>query len=109
MNEPIRKYMKVGLVHFMAYPATIKGEGPIADRNGAYEWIGMINHSGQIGGSFREPVPIYNTSVRFKPIKPVKAISLLRSGKPVNFKTNNGWVELTVPEVRDFEMVVCTY
>jgi hypothetical protein len=81
----------------------------LANRNGAYEWIGMINHSGQIGGSFREPVPIYNTSVRFKPIKPVKAISLLRSGKPVNFKTNNGWVELTVPEVRDFEMVVCTY
>ncbi|MCU7549692.1 NAD(P)H-binding protein [Chitinophagaceae bacterium LB-8] len=34
-----------------------------------------------------EPVTIYNTSVRFKPVKPVKAISLLRrSGKPVNFK-----------------------
>ncbi len=31
MNEPIRKYMKVGLVHFMAYPTTIKGEGPIAE------------------------------------------------------------------------------
>jgi sugar phosphate isomerase/epimerase len=31
MNEPIRKYMKVGLVHFMAYPATIKGEGPIVE------------------------------------------------------------------------------
>lgn len=31
MNEPMRKYMKVGLVHFMAYPATIKGEGPVVE------------------------------------------------------------------------------
>jgi hypothetical protein len=29
MNDSLYKYMKVGLVHFMAYPATIKGEGPI--------------------------------------------------------------------------------
>lgn len=31
MNESIRKYMKVGLVHFMAYPNTINGEGPIIE------------------------------------------------------------------------------
>lgn len=29
MNEYIGKYMKVGLIHFMAYPSTMKGEGPI--------------------------------------------------------------------------------
>lgn len=29
MNEPLIKYMKVGLVHFMAFPSTIKGEGPV--------------------------------------------------------------------------------
>ncbi len=31
MNESIRKYMKVGLIHFMAYPGVIKGEGPIEE------------------------------------------------------------------------------
>ena len=31
MNESMYKYMKVGLIHFMAYPATMKGEGPIAE------------------------------------------------------------------------------
>lgn len=31
MNESMRKYMKVGIVHFMAYPETIKGEGPILE------------------------------------------------------------------------------
>ena len=31
MVESMHKYMKVGLIHFMAYPSTIKGEGVIKD------------------------------------------------------------------------------
>lgn len=31
MNEPFCKFMKVGLIHFMAYPSTMKGEGPILE------------------------------------------------------------------------------
>lgn len=31
MNESIYKYMQVGLIHFMAYPETLKGEGPILE------------------------------------------------------------------------------
>lgn len=31
MNESMRQYMKVGLIHFMAYPSVIKGEGPIEE------------------------------------------------------------------------------
>ncbi|NLO83549.1 MAG: TIM barrel protein [Clostridiales bacterium] len=31
MNESMYKYMKVGLIHFMAYPDTMKGEGPILE------------------------------------------------------------------------------
>lgn len=31
MNESMYKYMKVGLIHFMAYPETMKGEGPILE------------------------------------------------------------------------------
>jgi len=31
MNESIYKFMKLGLIHFMAYPATMKGEGPIVE------------------------------------------------------------------------------
>lgn len=29
MTEPLSKFMQVGLVHFMAFPETIKGEGPV--------------------------------------------------------------------------------
>ncbi len=31
MNESWKKYMKLGLVHFMAYPQVLKGEGPILE------------------------------------------------------------------------------
>ena len=53
----------------------------------------MINHSGQFGDAFREPVAIHNTTIRFKPMKPVKSINLIRSGKGLKFKQSEGWVE----------------
>ncbi|MFC1713696.1 sugar phosphate isomerase/epimerase family protein [Candidatus Poribacteria bacterium] len=31
MQESFYDYMKVGIIHFMAYPTTIKGEGPIVE------------------------------------------------------------------------------
>jgi sugar phosphate isomerase/epimerase len=31
MQDSLHKYMRVGLIHFMAYPATGKGEGPIVE------------------------------------------------------------------------------
>jgi len=31
MNDNIRDYIKVGLIHFMAFPNTMKGEGPIEE------------------------------------------------------------------------------
>jgi sugar phosphate isomerase/epimerase len=31
MQESFYKYMKVGIIHFMAYPSTMKGEGPIVE------------------------------------------------------------------------------
>jgi len=81
----------------------------LGNRNGAFEWIGMINHSGQIGDVFREPISIYNTTIRFKPLKPIKAINLMRSGKALKFKQNGGWIECIVPQIYDFEMMLCLY
>ncbi len=81
----------------------------LANRNGAFEWLGMINHSGQIGRSLREPVIIHNTHIRFKPVKPVKRLRLMRAGTMLTFKQSDGWVDCTVPELKDFEMLVCVY
>lgn len=81
----------------------------LANRNGAFEWIGMINHSGQIGGSLREPVPVFNTKIRFQPVKPVKDLKSMRTGKSIAFKQTNGWVECSLPELNDYEMLLCLY
>ncbi len=80
------------------------------NRNGAFEWIGMINHAGQIGASFGKRIPVSNTKIRLKPQKPVKEIMLMRAGEVIDFNQgNDGRVELVVPEVDDFEMVLCLY
>jgi hypothetical protein len=81
----------------------------LANRNGAFEWIGFLNHSGQIGASLLEPVTINNTTIRFKPLKAVKEIKLLRSNTAVTFKQSGGWIDCTVPNITDFEMLVCLY
>jgi hypothetical protein len=81
----------------------------LTNRNGAFEWIGILNHSGQISASLQDPVTIHNTTIRFKPLKPVKELKLLRSNTSLNFKQTNGWIECIVPKVADFEMLLCLY
>lgn len=82
----------------------------LANLNGAFEWVGMINHSGFLGNSFREPVIIHNTAIRMKPLKPVKEVRLLRSGLEMKFRQlADGWIECIVPRVGDFEIVLCIY
>jgi hypothetical protein len=81
----------------------------LANMNGAFEWVGLINHSGFLGNSVREPVTIHNTTIRLRPLKPVKEVRLLRSGKSITFKQNRDWIEYVVPEIWDFEMVLCLY
>ena len=81
----------------------------LANLNGGFEWVGMINHSGFLGNSVREPVTIHNTTIRFKPLKPVKELRLLRSGTVLKFKQSEGWIECIVPRIGDFEMMLCLY
>lgn len=80
-----------------------------ANRNGAFEWIGMINHSGQIGNAYLQPIPIHNTTIRFKPTKPVKELRLVKSGESLKFSRNGEWIETTIPCIVDFEMVLCLF
>ncbi len=81
----------------------------LTNRNGAFEWLGMINHSGQIGGSLREPVTISDINIRFRPTKQISELRLMREGTKLNFKQSAGWVECTVPSLKDFEMLLCLY
>jgi len=55
---------------------------------------------------FREPVPMYDIQVRFRPSKPVKEIHLMRSGEKIKFRQNDGWIECNVPKIDDFEIIL---
>jgi hypothetical protein len=79
------------------------------NRNNAFEWVGMINHSGQLGDGFREPAPLFGNTIRFKPLKPVKSVHLVKSGENVKFKKDGDWVECTVERLNDFEMILFLY
>ncbi|SEL96775.1 alpha-amylase family protein [Parapedobacter koreensis] len=81
----------------------------LANRNGQFEWMGMINHSGFLGNSVREPITITNTSLKFKPLKPVKQVRLVNAETDVAFKEVDGWIECTIPRIADFEMLLCLY
>jgi hypothetical protein len=81
----------------------------LANLNGAFEWVGMINHSGFLGNSVREPVTISNTNIHLRTLKPVKEVRLMRSGLSLEFKQNNGWIDCVVPHIKDFEMLLCLY
>jgi hypothetical protein len=70
----------------------------------------MINHAGQIGPTLGSAVPVHDTTVRLKPSRPAREMLLMRSGESVDFRRDGeGWVEVNVPELNDFEMVVCLF
>lgn len=82
----------------------------IKNRAGAFEWVGLLNHTGQIGPALGAPVPIYDVTVRLRPAATPREVVLLRSGRSVRARHDgSGWLEVVVPEVKDFEMVVCLY
>lgn len=82
----------------------------LINRNGAFEWVGMINHAGQIGPTLGSAIPIYETTIRLRPSRPAREVLLMRSGRAIDFqRDSDGWIEVEVPELRDFEMVVCSY
>ena len=81
----------------------------LANLNGQFEWLGLINHTGEMGGSYLEPVAIHDINIRFKPVGSVKKMYLLNSGKSLPFKQSGGWIECTVQKLDDFEMILCLY
>jgi hypothetical protein len=82
----------------------------LRNRGGAFEWVGLLNHTGQIGPALGAPVPIYNTTVRLRTAGVPREVILPRSGQNVRVdRDGSGWIEVEVPRVEDFEMIVCLY
>ncbi len=80
------------------------------NRHGTFEWVGMINHSGQTGTTFGEPVPLPETKILLRPQKPVKTVFLAKSRQELTFEAqSDGYIQCVIPGINDFEMLVCLY
>jgi hypothetical protein len=116
-NYAHRALFLASLNNLLKISPTVETDAPsviemthLANLNGAFEWVGMINHSGFLGNSVREPVNVHNTKIRLRPLKPVREVRLLRSGIKIQHnRSEDGWIECVVPEIRDFEMMLYLY
>jgi len=81
-----------------------------ASADGKFDWVGVINHSGQNGTAFHKPIPMSDIGLKFRTKGAVKAIRLLRAGKELkSYTVKDGWVECVVPKLERFEIVVCEH
>jgi len=96
--------------------------------DGGFEWVGLVNHSGQNGTAFHKPIPISGIRVRLKARRGVRRVRLLRdpslpvsawpshdgrepkAGEYLKFSVvKDGWVECVVPRLERFEIVLFEY
>jgi len=79
-------------------------------KTGNFEWYGLLNHTGQLGNGFFEPVPIRDISFKIKPEKEVKSIKGLQNNEAIPFETSeNGCLEISLPELNSYDVVLVEY
>jgi hypothetical protein len=83
----------------------------MADEKGRFEWVSLLNISGQKGSSgFFEPIPMKDVVVRVRPRSPVASARLLKAGKELALsRGDDGQVSCSVPELKHYEVVVFHY
>lgn len=79
-------------------------------REDDFEWYGMLNHTGQLGNAFFQPLPIYNTSLSFKSQKLVESVRSLKGTEPLEFSVNeSGWVNVILPKLESYDVLLVEY
>ncbi len=77
---------------------------------GAFEWFGMVNHTGQMGNGFFEPTVLSKFTLSFKPGKELASIHLLKDGRTVEFEVNgNGMVQVEIEGLKFYDVALVTY
>jgi len=77
--------------------------------DGKFEWVGLINHSGQSGTAFHKPIPISNIVLKLRGEGEIRKGRLLKAAEELKFSTEDGWIKCIVPELERFEIVLCEY
>lgn len=80
-----------------------------AGEDGRFEWVALFNHSGQQGLALHAPVPMRDIQVDLKPERSVKAVRLLYAGSELTFSRRGDRIEVTVPKLDHYEIVLFEY
>jgi hypothetical protein len=95
-------------------PRQLRIEGPSlvevnhrVARDGTFEWVSLINHSGQLEHVLHEPLPIREVAIELKPLGKINTVRLLRAGAELEFVLDDdGILKCTVPELTSYEIVL---
>jgi len=93
----------------------VVGASPLVEVNrrvsggGKFEWVGLVNQSGQNGTAFHKPIPISDIVLKLRSEGEIKRVCLLRAGEELKFSTEDDWVKCVVPKLERFEIVLYEY
>lgn len=74
------------------------------------EWFGLLNHSGQMGNGFHEPLPLPGFKISFTPLKEVESIRLLGAGKTVPISNmENGKLTVRIEGIDFYDVLLVEY
>jgi hypothetical protein len=80
--------------------------GHRAAPDGRFEWVGLMNHTGHNEAAIHAPVPITDVKLRLRPLRPVRSVRLLKAGEEARFSAADGRVEVVVPKLDRYEVVL---
>jgi hypothetical protein len=75
-------------------------------RSGRFEWVSLINLSGQLEKVLHEPLPVRDVTIELQPQGTVNAVRLLHAGTSLEFTREKGRLRCTVPELKSYEIVL---
>ena len=79
-------------------------------KTGEFEWYGFLNHSGQLGNGFFEPLTIHDITFTVGLDKKARSIKSLKTDTELSFKRiDNGMVEITLPQLVSYDIVLIEY
>jgi hypothetical protein len=78
--------------------------------HGAFEWIGLVNHSGHNGTAFVTGIPLHDVRLRVLPAAKVARVRLLHAQRQLDFAVDQqGWLTCTIPQIDRFEIALLEY
>jgi len=73
----------------------------------SFEWVSLINLSGQLDNFLQVPVPFRDIPVKVKPRSKVKSVTSLSNGKILKFELNgDGSITFYIPQLNEWEIIL---